>query len=77
MARELIEVNPNDEPAVPLRSRADRGRELTVRTSAGYREESSSRSHDSGDSPSPNSSKKIAERARKRAAAVGDIDDDI
>jgi len=77
MARELIEVNPNDEPAVPLRARVDRGRELTVRTSAGYREENSSRSADSGDSPSPNSSRKTAERTRKRAASDDAIDDNI
>ncbi|MGE5321260.1 MAG: cell division protein FtsQ/DivIB [Actinomycetota bacterium] len=76
MARELIEVNPNDEPAVPLRARANRGRELTVRTSAGYREEDFPRSYDSGDSPSPNSSRKTAERSRKRAVA-NDGDDNI
>ena len=77
MPRELIEVNPNDEPAVPSRSRTDRGRELTVRTSAGSREETSSRSYESGDSPSPHFSRKTVDRARKYSSAVNDTDDDI
>lgn len=77
MARELIEVNPNDEPAVRLRARVDRGRELTVGTSSDSREENTSRSFDPGDSSSPNSSRKTADRARKRATDIDDPEEDI
>ena len=72
MARELIEVNPNDDPAVPPRARADRGRELTIRTS---REDDSHRASASDDSPSPNYSRRNSERSRKKNVASGELDE--
>ncbi len=74
MARELIEVNPNDEPAVPSRERNDRGRASFVRTSAGFREENSARASDSSDSPSYS---RKTERSRRRAQASEELDDSI
>jgi cell division protein FtsQ len=80
MARELIEVNPNDEPAAPSRARIDRGRELTIRTS---REEGSPRASVSEDSPSQNYSRRNSERSRKKNSPselddsfVMDLEDD-
>jgi cell division protein FtsQ len=75
MARELIEVNPNDEPAVPSRGRTDRGRESYVRTSAGYREENSARTPDPADSSSGSYSRRSAERSRRRAPSSDDVDE--
>ena len=74
MARELIEVNPNDEPAVPSRTRTDRGREFAVRTSANDR---AVRASDPSDSPSSGSFRRSAERSRKRAPASDELDDAI
>jgi cell division protein FtsQ len=76
MARELIEVNPNDEPAVLSRDRNDRGRETYVRSSAGYREERSARSSDSAESTS-NYLCKNAERGRKRTQSSDELDDAV
>lgn len=77
MARELIEVNPNDEPAFPSRERTDRGRELYARTSAGYREADSARNSDFADSPSPTYSRKVSDRPRKRPQFSDEIDHDV
>jgi cell division protein FtsQ len=77
MARELIEVNPNDEPAVPSRGRTDRGRESYVRTSGGYREEGFARASDSSDSPSSNPARRSADRGRKRVQAADELDDSV
>ncbi len=74
MARELIEVNPNDEPAVPSRTRTDRGREFAVRTSAGDR---STRISDPSDSPSSGPFRRTAERSRKRAPVSDALDDAV
>lgn len=71
MARELIEVNPNDEPALPSRERMARGR-----SSVSYREESSAGSADLPDSNSP-VSRKSAERSRKRVAPADALDDTV
>jgi cell division protein FtsQ len=65
MARELIEVNPNDEPVVPSRTRIDRGR---------YREDDTPRASASEDSPSPNS-RRNSERSRKKSSPTGEMDD--
>ena len=76
MARELIEVNPNDEPAVPPRIRTDRGRESAVRNSADDRASRPARSSDPSDSPS-SGFRRSAERSRKRAPVSDDLDDAI
>jgi cell division protein FtsQ len=75
MARELIEVNPNDEPAVPPRIRTDRGRESAVRNSADDRASRPARSSDPSDSPS--SGFRRSDRSRKRAPVSDDLDDAI
>jgi cell division protein FtsQ len=65
MARELIEVNPNDDPVVPSRARIDRGR---------FRADETPRESSSDDSPSPNS-RRTSERSRKKSSPAGDLDD--
>src|SRR5690348_7643485 len=77
MARELIEVNPNDEPAVPPRIRTDRGREFAARNSADSCESRSAQSSDPSDSPPSGSFRRSAERSRKRAPVSDDLDDAI
>lgn len=72
MARELIEVNPNGEPAVPSRARMDRGRELTIRNS---REDDAPRASASEDSPSSNYSRRNSERSRKKSSPAAELDD--
>lgn len=74
MARELIEINPNDDPDGSPRERRERGREPIRRTSAADREEGFARTSDSADSPH---SRKNGERSRRRPQSSDDADDSI
>jgi len=74
MARELIEINPNDDPDGSPRERRERGREPIRRTSAADREEDFLRNSDSAET---SNSRKNVQRSRKRSQSSEDAEDSI